>query len=285
MWLADRFAQYVRKDRPADRPFFAFVGFPDPHHPFTPPADVVREFADAPVQEPVDLEGRGLAGLPALAMRPSSVANLTPEERRTVIRYTYAMVHLIDRAVGRIVAALQETGLWEDTILVFTSDHGDFLCDHGLLRKGHFGSDALLRVPCLIRAPGAGWPARVDLPVSNCDLVATLAALTDVTPPVYQHGEDIAGLLKNGAEHHALAFASCGVPRLNNFTIYDRRHRLTYYPGPEYLELFDHQADPAESRNLAQDPAKKEVVVALRRALEARVLRTCHPILNCVGAW
>ena len=111
---------------------------------------------------------------------------MSAEERRTVIRYTHAMIYQIDQAVGRILDALQANGLWEDTIVVFTSDHGDFLGDHARLRKGTVGSDALLHLPFILRAPGADLPARVDTPMSNCDVMPTLAALTGVAPPAWQ---------------------------------------------------------------------------------------------------
>jgi arylsulfatase A-like enzyme len=102
------------------------------------------------------------------------LSKFSPEERRRIIQYTYAMVYQIDRAAGRILQAIKDHDLWENTIIIFTSDHGDFLGDHGRLRKGAVGSDALLHVPFILRAPGSRLPGRVDVPMSNADVLPTL---------------------------------------------------------------------------------------------------------------
>jgi arylsulfatase A-like enzyme len=282
-WLADRLCAYLRERQDDEQPFFAFVGFPDPHHPFTPCYDTVQLFEDIDVQAAFDADGRGIAGSPVRERFGTDISHLSSRVRETIVRFTYAMVYQIDLAVGRIVEVLQESGLWEETIVVFTSDHGDFLGDHGRLRKGVVGSDTLLHLPFILRAPGITLPKQVDIPMSNCDVMPTLAALTGIEPPSWQHGTDICQAIQEGKTHQALAFCANGNPAYVNYTVYDATHRLTYYPYWNYVELYDHQHDPGECTNVADRNA--DVVEALMRVLQENMLVFYNPILGRTGAW
>ncbi len=284
-WLAERLVSYLRQRGPGETPFFAFVGFPDPHHPFVPCSDIAPDFEDCPVQVPVDPEGRGMAGSPVLPLNQQTLDGISPEAVRQAIRYTYAMVYQIDVAVGMIVAALREMGLLENTIVAFTADHGDYLGDHAHLRKGFGASHSLLHVPLIIRAAGADLPPRVDLPVSNCDVMPTLAALAGVAPPAVQHGADLTSVLREGREHCAFAFSSNGDRSSVNHTIYDERFRLTWYPGADFVELFDHDDDPDEGRNVAGLPKHQEARKRLLEALRAELCRSYNPLLARTCAW
>jgi len=284
-WLGERFADYLDREKPTARPFFAFIGFPDPHHPFTPSHDIAEAFEDADVPEPADPDGTAIATSPSLQMPQNNVRSLTREQRRLVIRYTYAMVHQIDMAVGRIVRALKESGRWDRTIIVFTSDHGDFLCDHGLLRKSFIGSHPLLRVPFVLRAPGCGLPDRVDVPMSNCDVVPTLARLAGVAPPPDVHGTDILPLVRDGGEHEAFVYGHNGCPDMNNYGVYDTRYRLAYYPHRRLIELYDHLEDPNELHNIAGRKETADVTARLMDRLRAQFLHCANPILRRVGFW
>lgn len=284
-WLADRLIAYLQTERPAGQPFFAFVGFPDPHHPFTPCAEILREFAGAPVHSPGDPQGTGQLGSPVLELNQEQPGQVPAEAWPAVIRHTYAMVYQIDLAIGRILDALERLGLADDTIVAFTSDHGDYLGDHGLLRKSYGASDSLLRVPFVLRAPGVELPAQVAAPMSNTDVLPTLAALAGVTPPEGRDGTDILRALATGEPHEAFAFSSLGEAATLNHTIYDDRYRLTWYPNRDYVELFDHQEDPAECRNLGADPAQRERLGEMRRRLTERLAAGYNPILGRVCAW
>ena len=280
-WLADRFCAYLDA-RSGEQSFFAFVGFPDPHHPFTPPYDVIREFEGTGVQASYDPAGAAIVDTP-LSKAGTDVSALTEGERQTVLRYTYAMIAQIDRAVGRIFAGLKQSGLWENTIVVFTSDHGDFLCDHARLRKGFTPSDTLLHLPFILRAPGVDLPARVDTVMSNTDVLPTLAALAGVDGPDWVHGVDMVRVVHEGTDHAALAYCSNGHPGMTNYTVYDNAYRFTCYPKTGYTELFDHRTDPGETQNLAaQQP---ERAVAMRHLIEERLLLHRNPILARVSAW
>jgi arylsulfatase A-like enzyme len=284
-WLAGRLCEYLAHKRPSDQPFFAFVGFPDPHHPFTPCFDTISKLADVDVRQPLDLNGEGVKTHPILSQSKHDISHLGAEERQTILRYTYAMIHQIDLAVGRITHTLQEMKLWDDTIIVFTSDHGDFLCDHGLLSKNTVGSDALLHIPFILRAPGADLPAQIDKPMSNCDVMPTLAALTGIDPPEWQHGQDMGSIVRNDEEHYALAYCASGSPERANYTVYDATHRLTLYPNAGYVELFDHGRDPGECMNLAQDSRYQQTVEHLMHILGERTLNYINPILGRTSLW
>jgi len=284
-WLADRFCDYLTHDRPMDRPFFAFVGFPDPHHPFTPCREIAVEFEGVAVLDPCDQEGNGQAGSPVLRINQQRTDGISRETLQMAARYTAAMVYQIDLAVGRILYVLEAAGLAEDTIIAFTSDHGEYLGDHGCLRKGFGASDSLLHVPFLLRAPDSDLPARVATPMSNCDVLPTLAALAGVTPPAWQHGEDMTGIVRKGRPHHAFAFSANGDPEATNHTVYDDRYRLTWYPRDDFVELFDHQEDPGECRNIAAEPAQHGRVQELKRRIADQLAASYTPILGRMSAW
>jgi len=284
-WLAQQLVEYLRSRREGEPPFFAFVGFPDPHHPFTPCREIAEAFENLEVPDPVDPEGHGMAGSPVLALNQQRLDGTSAQAVKHAVRYTHAMVHQLDLAVGMIVGALREAGLLEDTVIAFTSDHGDYLGDHGHLRKGVGASNSLLHVPLVLHAPGSGLPPQVDLPVSNCDVLPTLAALAGVAAPAGLHGRDLAEVVRAGNEHYAFAFSANGDPNSVNHTVYDAAHRLTWYPASDFVELFDHRADPGECRNVAGEPQYRDTVADLTQLLARRLSAFYNPMLARVCAW
>ena len=282
-WLADRLRAWIGKGRAA--PFFAFAGFPDPHHPFAPSCDIAPEFEDIEILPPVDPDGAGVRGSPFEPLAQLRIAGMDPELLRRAVRYTYALVHQLDRAVGAILAALEAAGLADDTIVAFTSDHGDFLGDHGCLRKAFAASDSLLRVPLIIRAPGSSLPGRVTPPVSACDVMPTLATLAGVAVPPGLHGTDLVPLLAAGKARAAFAFSYNGDPRSTNITMYDERFRMTWYPGADFVELFDHDADPGETRNIAGGPQHRAYVTSAKDLMARRLAAWHNPIQCRSCAW
>ena len=285
-WLGERACAYIERERPMDRPFFLWVGFPDPHHPFTPPADLASEFTGAAVAEFQDPGGAGYPpGHPALGLLPDSLAAVPLEQRRIIVRYTYALVHLIDRAVGQIRAALARAGLAETTVIAVTSDHGDYLGDHGLLRKTVLGCAPLARVPFILRAPGRGLPARIDTPMSNVDVMPTLLDYAGVTPPPGMQGQPLARILAAPSRHRAFVQCATGIPAYRNLTVYDDAHRLSWYPDSDVVELYRHDDDPGEVRDLARTAGAAALVARLRHELAEGVARTWEPSFARVGRW
>lgn len=277
-WLADRCCDFIKDS--GDQPFFAFVGIPDPHHSFTACEDIIGEFEDMEIEEIVDIEGETpVSPIPGQSGQPVR----TREFAETARRYTHAMNYQSDLAVGKIIAALKDKGIYDDTIIIYTGDHGDFLGDHGRIYKSDIGHSTLLHIPFIMRAPGAGLPAKVDVTMSNCDVMATLAALTGVELPEIQHGENILDVIREGREHYALAYTGTG--KNVNFTIYDENCRYTYYPGLDHREIFDHRTDPGECHNLIDDPGYAKLADKLQRIIEQKTVQGLNQMTGRLCRW
>ncbi|WP_415403870.1 sulfatase-like hydrolase/transferase [Tateyamaria sp. SN3-11] len=166
-WTADRAIDWLGQGH--TDPFCAWVSFPDPHHPFDAPEPWSRLHDPAEVDLP-DHRTRNFEGRPwwheqVLTAEPEGVgadirksySRIPPqsdEQLREIIANTYGQIALIDHNVGRILAALEANGLADNTIVIYISDHGDWLGDHGLILKGPMHYDGLLKVPMIVRGPG-----------------------------------------------------------------------------------------------------------------------------------
>lgn len=192
-WVLERSA------RQPDRPFFLAVGFFRPHAPFVAPKDPYFGFypeGEMPVVRGVAEDEKDIP-LPALASRKREEEKLTDELRRQAVQAYYASISFMDAQVGRVLGTLDRLGLAEKTIIVFTSDHGYHLGEHGLWKKQSLFEESA-RVPLLIVAPGVSRPGSVvRTPVSQVDLYPTLTELAGVTPPKNLQGQSLVALLKD----------------------------------------------------------------------------------------
>jgi arylsulfatase A-like enzyme len=315
-WIADRTIAWLRA-HDARAPFFCWVSFPDPHHPFDPPLAEVKkrapDFRDRPLPagHPRSAEAirRALAKKPRhwldwyegrhknpeggpIAFRPGA---LTHDQVREVDANIQVENELIDEALGRILAVLRERGLDEDTDIVFTSDHGELQGDHGLMFKGPYHVDSLLRVPLIWRpAKRAGVaPAVIDDPVGLVDLAPTFLAAAGVPVPDAMQGKPLPTTRGAPDRERVITtfdsqFARIGMhlrtiyrdgmlctayepstrDRGGAFPFYSavwlRGSTLPRYDGTEG-ELYDLREDPHQWENLWSDPSRR----ALRDELAA----------------
>ena len=286
-WVAEMVAGRVQRHARAGEPFFLWAGIPDPHHPFTPPAELVAEWADRPVThrfpEPAadGEEPRWVADARAGAPRVSAEAS------ETARRFTAAMVQLIDEAVGTMVQSLKEAGVWENTIVAFTSDHGDYLGDHGLLRKTLAPCRVLNQTPLILRGPGV-TPGRCATAVSNVDVFPTLAAAAGVAVPAGVQGENLAAVRASGRRDLPVMVQTAnGLPAFTSCSLLDESHRTTWHPNLDRVVSFDHRSDPAESYDLAGGgalplpPAVAERFSMLQHAFG----RSTRPSFGRVSPW
>ncbi len=263
---------------PAGRPWMLCVSFSGPHYPFKCPEPYWSAYSD----EDVDLPE-----LPAgyLERDPEYVKWLrhyggfegpVPDEVcRTARRATLGRITMVDEYFGRILALLEALGMSEDTLVCYTSDHGDMMGERGLWFKG-FAYEPSARVPLIFAGPGVPAGRRAAETVSLLDLGVTLSALAGVEP-VYEvtDGRDIADLVRgereSGTGQAIMEYYAEGVRR--GWRALRRGDcKLVMVPGCE-PELFDVKEDPGEWSNLAGDPARAEV----RADLERRLLNGWEP--------
>ena len=277
-WVLERCAKN------ADRPFFLAVGFFRPHTPYVAPE--VPYFGYYPRTEMPLVEGvkEDQADIPAagLASYKKEQDKLTDELRRDCLQAYYASISFMDAQVGRTVDALDRLDLADNTIIVFTSDHGYHMGEHGLWQKMSLFEESA-RVPMLIVAPGTTKGGVATTPVSQIDLFPTLAALCGVEPPANLQGQNLMPILKDPSEEGrgwALTQVSRGGRGSGFFGYSLRTPRWRYTEwdqGREGRELYDHNTDPRELKNLADDPAHADTVKRLSRQLQAAVEETYPP--------
>ncbi len=179
-----------------------------------------------------------------------------PDEAQLGKSYYYAMVEMIDEAIGSIMEALQQASLEQNTIIFFTSDHGELLGDHGIWLKGPFHYEPLINVPLLCYGPGYFSALKQDAVVSLVDIVPTILELCGLPMPAELDGVSLKGLLQgrsSEARQVALVEYVDDPEGLRLKTVVSTRYKYTVYYG-EYGkqtgELYDLLLDPAEKTNV-----------------------------------
>jgi len=253
----DLAVEYIR-DHGRERPFCLFLSWGPPHNPYR---DVPSEYL-------------ALYDPAALRIR----ANVPKPDREALAGY-YAHITALDEDVGRIVDVLSETGQSEDTLLIFTSDHGDMLGSQGVWRKQWPWDESVL-VPLIMRYPALqGDPRGEPTPIGVADLMPTILSLAGVAIPEPVEGSDLSGLLlgmpgpmPSSAFIMSIApFAECLEPEWRGV----RTDRYTYVKtlqGPWLL--YDNRADPYQLRNLVNDGEHEALREGLEMELQAWLKRT-----------
>ncbi|MCC5830044.1 MAG: sulfatase-like hydrolase/transferase [Phycisphaeraceae bacterium] len=270
-----------------DKPLLLWVGFANPHHPFTPSSDLAEEFSRRDVMMPSAGHGDWPDKPRALRrfMKPGGGWYCPPEAVKRVRQYTDAMNHLIDRCVGQIRDSLEANGMWDNTVVVFTSDHGDFLGDYGLMYKTNHSCNALSHVPLIIRDPAGRLPDRIQSPVSLIDLMPTLLDMAGREIPDRCQGESLLQISQAGRKRPVITQQFPALREETNHSIHDQRYQLVWYPATEELELYDRVEDPYEQRNLAGDPGHRETRDGLLMRLKDMVARTTVPRAGRISIW
>ncbi len=247
-------------------PFFLQCSFPDPHHPFTPPGRWWNAYRPDDMPDPASFDDPltdAAAHLAIIrALRPSRNAVQMFGPTRELVRHAMAaefgMIEMMDEGIGRVLAAVDRLGLANDTVVVFTSDHGDMFGDHGLMLKATMHYQGCLRVPLVIARPGA-TAARTPALASSLDLAQTFLDLAGVDPFADMQGVSLAPVLDDPScrvRDHAYVeedfpFALHGSPLpLRSRTLVTDRYRYSRYSSGD-VEIYDLENDPEEMRNLA----------------------------------
>ena len=252
-------------------PFFLQVGLPGPHPPYDPTPDALALYADRDLPAPI-LDAEDLASQPqalkdlrrehwqsdhdAIVHLPEPTAEQTRRQRQ----HYFANVTMIDAQVGHLIAALDRRGVLDNTVFIFTTDHGDCLNDHGHSQKWTMYEQSV-RVPAIVWAPAIGVkPRKVDALVSSMDFSPTILELAGLAAPIWMQAQSLLPLVQGKAsEGRRIVFAEHARDMILKGTelmtmVRDARWKLVHFNDSKDGQLFDLDTDPQETRNLWADP-------------------------------
>ncbi len=275
-WIAEQCMNYIHFRRDPSVPFFLWCSFTKPHPPFDPPEPYYSMYRDSPIPEPVVGDWRDTDDCPpafAKQQKRRSYDILPPEVIREARSAYYGLITQIDYNLARVYSALEDLKLYHETLIVYTSDHGEFLGDHRAGGKSHFHEPSA-HVPFALRLPSS-WDNRchgtqVHTPVTHADILPTLLNAAGGDPPADTDGQDLVAVARGEHDSPRQYLEGMNGPgptgkdlRLDciYLAITDGRWKYMWYPEGPTEQLFDLENDPQEARNLAHAngaAAKKE---------------------------
>ena len=286
-WTGEQSVLMLREFARAPRPFFLHCSFFKPHAPYTvpPPYDSMFNGIDIPLPPPVTLDE--IRQLPLPVQR--QILRFTPQygmdraRLQWIYRSYYASVAMVDHEIGRILGELEQSGRAGDTIVIFSTDHGDQLLEHGLEGKNLF-YEASVHIPLLVRYPGRVKPGQPREFIEQVDVVPTVLEWCGVPVPAKVQGRSFAA----GYPAREAVFAENIIPEVitggprdffyvpgegikgirhpDSKMVRSARWKMNFYPG-NGGELYDLESDPGETRNLYTDPSRQGVVREMKDRL------------------
>jgi arylsulfatase A-like enzyme len=279
-WCTEMAIRFISEER--NGPWLMSINPFDPHPPFDPPAEYMERYDSDELPYPLfrenDIERQRefeaidqqtrIAVNPYLSHdektlpdRNTDTASVPPAryDARQVKACYYAMIELIDRQFGRIVDALKETNQLENTIIIFTSDHGELLGDHGLIYKGCRFFEALVHVPLIISLPSRFQQClRSQALVELVDLPPTLLEAAGLPVPKFMQGKSLVPILAGQTEpdyHKEHVVCECNdalqlLDATHGTMYFDGRYKSVVYHGHNLGEIYDLESDPGEFHNL-----------------------------------
>lgn len=267
-WIAQQCVEYVRRRRDPVVPFFLWCSFSKPHPPLDPPEPYYSMYRDCDIPNPAIGDWSAPGHAPAAFERHRqqfSFDLLDPQIIRAARTAYLGLITQIDYNIGRLFAALQDLDLFEQTLIIYSSDHGEYLGDH-LAGAKTFFHEPSAHVPLLLRLPKS-WPDRghgstCDALVTHADIMPTLLSAAGANPADNSDGLDLTRLARGQAQPREYLESIAGHPDrpIAQIAITDGRWKYLYFPEGPAEQLFDLQTDPRELRNLAgQAPAAGEL--------------------------
>lgn len=304
-WCTDQALQFMNAAKQYRRPWFLSVNYFDPHHPFDPPKEYLERYLDRldEIGDPDYREGE-LEKKPVFQSIDHCGAYDTPgqfaydemsaRDHRMVRAAYYAMIDLIDHQVGRLLEWLEENGQTEETLVIFTSDHGESLGDHGMYLKGPYFYESSVHVPLILSCPGTVLEGeRSGALVELTDLAETICDAVGIQAHPGMQGKSLWPLLRGQVprdRHRKSVYSeyyNCNINHRNPLAfatmVYDGRYKLVRVHDPEGTqactgELYDLHGDPGEHRNLYYDEQYGKEKTRMLELLSDRMAQTCDPL-------
>jgi arylsulfatase A-like enzyme len=301
-WVADRTIDFLNTATSDESPFMLMCSIQEPHPPFAPPAPYCYHFDPKDIEPPIgqpeeyDTLPPHFRKMYETAIRTSGnhsqAMSATEPYRTECIAHYLGLIEMLDHQLGRVMDALHKSGLDENTVVMFTADHGDAMGDHGMWGKGPYHFDGVIRVPFLVSWPGHITPgATHEGVISLLDFAPTILDIAGIPIPE----GDIPAESEAPDAPHAWPGRSL-LPILTGEdtpidgtalvemdedylgfkirTLVTRTHRFTVYSGQSYGELFDLENDPDEINNLWNDPTHRRMRDDLHIQLLHKIMET-----------
>lgn len=303
-WTTDNALDFAAQDR--DKPFFLWFGMCNPHPPIDPPA----EYVDMYPMDEIPLSSR-------FTDCPNKPENMTEENARRFVSYYWALCSFVDDMVARLVAQLKAQGIYDNTLIIFTSDHGEMMCDFGRTGKGCF-DDAVIKVPLIVKPPkdkkqleGDGRdarptdagkefvvrPSRLHTERSRQDACTTdaLVELIDIAPTILDYaglpaperieGESFRSMIEGNSDtsnhkQQVLCEYTSNDRSLSAKCIRTQRYKYAYWNNGRGAELYDLHNDPQEWRNMIDEPDYNQVRIEMHERLLDHLLNSQKPVFG-----
>lgn len=276
-WVANETVRFIGENK--SRPFFVHSGFYAPHPPLNPPASMLELYKDAKLP-PRRYRADEADYAPPQVRRALLALKDTPEDTWTSYRkHFYAMVSNLDRNVGRILAAVDQAGAADRTLIVVTSDHGDYLGDHNLNGKSAMPYDGAMRIPLIFRGPGVPRGARSSEPVEILDVMPTLLDLLGAPLPKGNQGISLVPAMKGGKAREITYMQG-----RQNRIIRTKAAKYAYWNDGSEI-LFDLERDPDEYRNVASEASAKPLLDEMRKLMLRKTLQAVDPLPEAIAPY
>jgi uncharacterized sulfatase len=281
-WIAERSCAMLEEYKNNDENFFLWSSFLDPHPSYLVPEPWDTMYDPEKITLPSIIEGEHEKNPPHFKMTQEKSPDFSsyeePEghwmhgchshlhdkkELAKDVAVYYGMISLMDKYIGVILDKLEELGLADDTLIVFTTDHGHFFGHHGLIAKGPFHYEDMVKIPYIASMPGEIPEGKVsDALQTQADMAPTFLSVCDIPVPRCMAGKDQKKVWFGEEEKvrdHVIVENRHQPTTLNHKTYVGERYKVTVYFNQEYGELFDLQEDPRELNNLWDNPEYKEL--------------------------
>jgi len=273
-YIRDGAIAYLKSRQDQDAPFFAFVSFPDPHHPFNPPGKYWDMYSpdDFEVTLPYDANQNPTPPLKWLydnwkgageQMTPQTAMMLDDQQIKEAMALSAGMMAFVDDAIGDVMQGLRDVGLYEDTVVCFNSDHGDYMGDYNMILKGALQYRSITQVPFIWSDPETRQSGATDAICSTVDIAATILDRAGIAPFNGNQGQSFLSATQGaeGPRKEALIEYNDGGRRLGFAeparvrSVVTKDWRYSVYRDQDWGELYDLKSDPKETNNLWDDPA------------------------------
>lgn len=304
-WCANKAIEFMQYASQYDRPWLFSVNMFDPHHPFNPPEELLQRYMDRlddiPLPNYVDGELQGKPEWQSVDHGGASggkfigFSKMTERDHRICRAAYWAMCDLIDQQVGRMLEALEGTGKARDTIVIFMSDHGEMLGDHGMYLKGPHFYEPAVHVPLVVSCPGRVAPhRRSGALVELTDLAQTLLDAAGLPHHPGMQGRSLWPMLtaQAGLDRHRDSVycefynaSSKYAQKAFGTMVRDARSKLVAFHGCDQGELYDLEQDPRETKNLWADPSRAALKLDMLKLLCDRMAETVDPLPVREAVW